>query len=406
MTVFEELQKRGIIAQTTHEEKIKNILENEKVIFYTGFDATADSLHAGHLVPLIAMRHMQRAGHIPIALLGTGTTLVGDPTDRTDMRKMMTGEEIEYNAECYKKQMANILDFNDGNAMLEKNGDWLKKLGYIDFLRDAGRYFSVNKMLTAECFKSRLEKGLSFLEFNYMLMQSYDFLHLCREHDCKLQLGGDDQWANILGGVDLVRRVLSKEVYGMTFSLLLTKDNRKMGKTAKGALWLDGQKTSPYEFFQYWRNISDDDVINCLKMLTFLPLDEIEAMENREGEKLNHAKEILAEEVTRLIHGEQEAAKALETSRSLFSSNRQSEDMPATDLGGIDESIALTDAMAAAGLVPSKSEARRVIAQGGVSVDGEKVSDFNHIIKKEEFEKGYVIIKKVKKIYHKLIVGS
>ena len=406
MTVFEELKRRGLIAQMTNEEKIKELLENEKVTFYIGFDATADSLHVGHFLQLIVMRHLQQAGHRPIALLGTGTTMIGDPTGRTDMRKMLTVEEINHNAECFKKQMSKFIDFSDGKALMLKNGDWLLNLNYIDFLRDVGRHFSVNKMLTAECVKSRLAVGLSFLEFNYMLMQSYDFLHLYNTTGCKMELGGDDQWSNILGGIDLVRRVKGEEVYGMTFTLLTTKEGKKMGKTQKGALWLDPEKCPPYEFFQYWRNVSDDDVINCLKLITFLPIEEIEAMESWEGSQLNKAKEILAYEVTKLVHGEEEATKALETSRNLFSANAQDENMPSTELGADafqDGTIGLLDLLVATKLCPSKGEARRLTQQGGISIDDEKITDPTTKLDASNFEKGYVIIKKGKKVFHKAI---
>ena len=320
MTVFEELKRRGLIAQMTHEDKIEELLNNEKVTFYIGFDATADSLHVGHFLQLVVMKRLQMAGHRPIALLGTGTTLVGDPTGKTDMRPMLTKEQIAHNAECFRRQMSKFVDFSDDNAKIVKNGDWLCEFKYLDFLRDVGKFFSVNKMLTAECFKSRLERGLSFIEFNYMIMQSYDFLHLYRTEGCKIELGGDDQWSNILGGVDLVRRVEGEEVYGMTFTLLTTKEGKKMGKTEKGALWLDPEKTTPYEFFQYWRNVGDDDVINCMKLLTFVPIEEIESMESLSGAELNPVKERLAFELTKMVHGEEEAQKALETARQVFSS--------------------------------------------------------------------------------------
>lgn len=404
MTVFEELKRRGLIAQMTHEDKIKEALENEQVTFYIGFDATADSLHVGHFLQLVVMRHLQLAGHKPVALLGTGTTMVGDPTGRTDMRQMLTPEEINHNAECFKKQMSKFIDFSDDKALIVKNGDWLLNLNYIDFLRDVGRYFSVNQMLTAESVKNRLERGLSFLEFNYMLMQSYDFLHLYQTMGCTMELGGDDQWSNILKGIDLVRRVEGEEVYGMTFTLLTTKEGKKMGKTAKGALWLDENKCSPYDFFQYWRNVSDDDVINCLKLITFLPIEEIEAMESWEGSQLNKAKEILAFEVTKMVHGEEKATEALGAARALFTANSDDANMPTTQLADSDFNdgqIGLLDLMVKTKLCPSKGEARRLVQQGGVSVDDVKVTDPAKVLIAQDFEKGHVIIKKGKKVFHK-----
>lgn len=408
MTVFEELKERGLIAQTTNEEKIKHLLENEKVSFYIGFDATADSLHIGHFLQLVVMAHLQKAGHKPIALLGTGTTMVGDPTGKTDMRKMLTIEQINYNAECFRKQMSKFIDFEDDKAKIVRNGDWLLKFNYIDFLREVGVHFSVNRMLSAECFKSRLEKGLSFIEFNYMLMQSYDFLYLFKNENCLMELGGDDQWSNIINGVDLVRRVEAKEVYGMTFTLLTTKEGKKMGKTEKGALWLDPEKTTPYEFFQYWRNVSDDDVINCLKLITFVPLEEIRELEKLEGSELNKVKIRLAYDLTKLVHGEQEAEKSLETANALFSQNTDSIDMPSTEISSqmiADDRIDLLEIMVISKLSPSKGEARRLLTQGGVSVDGEKVEANQTYIQKENFEKGYVVIKKGKKVYHKIILN-
>ncbi|MBC3937439.1 MULTISPECIES: tyrosine--tRNA ligase [Anaerotruncus] len=408
MTVFEELTRRGLIAQMTHPEKIEELLNNEKVTFYIGFDATADSLHVGHFLQLVVMRRLQLAGHRPIALLGTGTTLIGDPTGRTDMRKMLTPEAINYNAECFKRQMEKFIDFSDNRALMLRNGDWLCKLNYIELLRDVGVYFSVNQMLTMDSVKTRLERGLSFLEFNYMIMQSYDFLKLHRDYGCRMELGGNDQWANILGGIDLTRRVTGDEVYGMTFTLLTTKEGKKMGKTENGAVWLDPEKTSPYEFFQYWRNVADADVINCLKLLTFLPIEEIEAMESWEGSQLNQAKETLAYELTKMVHGQQEADKALAAARALFGAGSQSDDMPTTTLSAADLAggrIAVADLLVKTGLAPSKGEAKRLIQQGGVSVDDEKVSDFTAEIGADAFEKGHVILKKGKKIYHKVLLG-
>ena len=408
MTVFEELTRRGLIAQMTHPEKIEELLNGEKVTFYIGFDATADSLHVGHFLQMVVMKRLQQAGHRPIALLGTGTTMVGDPTGKTDMRKMLSVEEINHNAMCFKRQMEKFIDFSDGKALMLKNGDWLLHLNYIELLRDVGVHFSVNEMLTAECFKTRLEKGLSFIEFNYMIMQSYDFLKLHRDYGCMMQLGGNDQWANILGGIKLTRRVTGDDVYGMTFTLLTTKEGKKMGKTENGAVWLDPEKTSPYEFFQYWRNVADDDVINCLKLLTFVPIEEIEAMEKWEGSQLNKAKEILAHELTKMVHGQQEADKALEAARAIFAGGTHSDDMPTTSLVSsdlADGAISVADLLVKTGLAPSKGEAKRLIQQGGVSVDDVKVPDFAAVIGKESFDKGQVILKKGKKIYHKVLLG-
>ncbi|MEY8440387.1 tyrosine--tRNA ligase [Anaerotruncus colihominis] len=408
MTVFEELTRRGLIAQMTHPEKIEELLNGEKVTFYIGFDATADSLHVGHFLQMVVMKRLQQAGHRPIALLGTGTTMVGDPTGKTDMRKMLSVEEINHNAMCFKRQMEKFIDFSDGKALMLKNGDWLLHLNYIELLRDVGVHFSVNEMLTAECFKTRLEKGLSFIEFNYMIMQSYDFLKLHRDYGCMMQLGGNDQWANILGGIKLTRRVAGDDVYGMTFTLLTTKEGKKMGKTENGAVWLDPEKTSPYEFFQYWRNVADDDVVNCLKLLTFIPIEEIEAMEKWEGSQLNKAKEILAHELTKMVHGQQEADKALEAARAIFTGGTHSDDMPTTSLASsdlTDGAISVADLLVKTGLAPSKGEAKRLIQQGGVSVDDVKVSDFAAVVGKESFDKGQVILKKGKKIYHKVLLG-
>ena len=407
MTVFEELKRRGLIAQATHEDLIEELLNREPVTFYIGFDATADSLHVGHFLQLVVMKHMQNAGHRPIALLGTGTTMIGDPTGKTDMRKMLTEEEIDHNAECFRKQMSRFIDFSDGKAIIARNGDWLKHMNYIEFLRDVGVHFSVNKMLTAECFKSRLERGLSFLEFNYRLMQSYDFLPLNREFGCKRELGGDDQWSNILGGVDLVRRVNDEQVFGMTFTLLTTKEGKKMGKTEKGALWLDPEKTSPYEFFQYWRNVADDDVIRCMKLITFIPIEEIEAMEHLSGHELNPVKERLAFEVTKMVHGEEEAQKALDAARSLFTNKADSADMPSTTLCEADvpaEGIGVLTLLVKAGLAPSNGEARRLVQGGGISIDDQKVSDPKQTVDAQTLKNG-IIIKKGKKVYHKVTLG-
>ncbi len=405
MTLFEELQRRGLIAQMTNPEKIQKKLDEEKTTFYIGFDATADSLHVGHFLQLVVIEHMQRHGHHPILLLGTGTTMVGDPTGKTDMRKMLSKEEINHNAERFRQQMSKFVDFD--NATILKNGDWLLQVRYLDFLREIGVHFSVNRMLTAECFKTRLEKGLSFIEFNYMLMQSYDFLHMFRNNGCTLELGGDDQWSNILGGVDLVRRVEGEEVCGMTFTLLTTKEGKKMGKTEKGAVWLDPEKTTPYEFFQYWRNVDDADVIHCMKLLTFVPIEEIEAMESWEGSQLNRAKEILAFELTKMVHSEEEAQKALEASRALFGAGASHADMPATQLEAqqVGEEISVIDALVLAKLAPSKGEARRLIQQGGIAVDDEKVTEISAVIPKSAFEKGHVILRKGKKVFHKLEIS-
>lgn len=407
MTVFEELKRRGLIAQTTNEEEIQKLFDNESVTFYIGFDATADSLHVGHFLQLVIMKRLQMAGHRPIALLGTGTTMIGDPTGKTDMRKMLTPEEINHNAECFRRQMEKFVDFGEGKALLVRNGDWLLNMNYIEFLRDVGVHFSVNRMLTAECFKSRMERGLSFLEFNYMLMQSYDFLHLYNELGCKVELGGDDQWSNIINGVDLVRRVKQDTVYGMTFTLLTTKEGKKMGKTEKGALWLDPEKTSPYEFFQYWRNVGDDDVINCLKLLTFVPIEEIEAMEKWEGSELNKAKEILAFEVTKMVHGEEEANKSLNAAKEIFLSGGVSADMPSTQLSEEDfpdGKIGLLSLLVKTGLCSSNGDARRLVQQGGVLIDEEKITEPSFTLFKEMFAKGHIIVKKGKKTFHKVVL--
>lgn len=407
MTVFEELKRRGLIAQTTNEEEIQKLFDNESVTFYIGFDATADSLHVGHFLQLVIMKRLQMAGHRPIALLGTGTTMIGDPTGKTDMRKMLTPEEINHNAECFRRQMEKFVDFGEGKALLVRNGDWLLNMNYIEFLRDVGVHFSVNRMLTAECFKSRMERGLSFLEFNYMLMQSYDFLHLYNELGCKVELGGDDQWSNIINGVDLVRRVKQDTVYGMTFTLLTTKEGKKMGKTEKGALWLDPEKTSPYEFFQYWRNVGDDDVINCLKLLTFVPIKEIEAMEKWEGSELNKAKEILAFEVTKMVHGEEEANKSLNAAKEIFLSGGVSADMPSTQLSEEDfpdGKIGLLSLLVKTGLCSSNGDARRLVQQGGVLIDEEKITEPSFTLSKEMFAKGHIIVKKGKKTFHKVVL--
>lgn len=399
--VFDVLKERGLIAQTTHEDEIRELLGKEKVTFYIGFDPTADSLHVGHFLQMVVMRHMQDYGHRPIALVGGGTGMVGDPSGRTDMRQMMTPEVINHNCECFKKQLSSVVDFSDGKAIMVNNADWLLDLNYVEFLRDIGTCFSVNKMLTAECFKQRLEKGLSFLEFNYMLMQSYDFLMLSRKYDCKMELGGDDQWSNILGGIDLCRRKDQKQVYGMTFTLLTNSEGKKMGKTASGAVWLDPKKTTPYEFYQYWVNVQDADVINCLKLLTFVPMDKIREMEKWEGAELNEAKRILAYEVTKLVHGEEEALKCKDTAEALFKKGGISDDMPTTVIPDA-VGMGILDILATTGLVPSKGEARRLIQQNGLSVNDEKVTDVNMVVTAEMFGENGMIIKKGKKVFHKV----
>lgn len=407
--VFDELKARGMIAQTTNEERIRELLGSESITFYIGFDPTADSLHVGHFVQLMVMAHMQRAGHHPIALLGGGTGRIGDPTGKTDMRKMMTPEIIAYHVDCFKKQMSKFVDFSEEKASIVNNADWLLNLNYVDFLREVGVHFSVNQMLTAECFKTRLERGLSFLEFNYMLMQGYDFYYLNQNYGCTMELGGDDQWANILAGLDLCRKKARKEVYGMTFALLTTSEGKKMGKTEKGAIWLDPEKTSPYDFFQYWRNIDDADVIKCIKMLTFVPVEEINELAKAEGSEINKVKERLAYEVTTLVHGKEEADKALEAARSVFGSGAVSANMPTTELSVADftdNNISVIDVLIKTKLVSSRGEARRLIEQGGVLVDDEKVQAINALIPLSAFEKGFVVIKKGKKTFHKAILNK
>ncbi len=402
--VFDWLKERGLVAQATNEEEIRTLLGKEKVTFYTGFDPTADSLHVGHFMQLIVMRKMQQAGHRPIVLLGGGTTMVGDPTGKTDMRKMLTKEQIQHNADCFKTQMSKFIDFSEGKALMVNNADWLLDLNYLEFLREIGVHFSVNKMLTAECFKTRLEKGLSFIEFNYMLMQSYDFLHLARDYGCKMEFGGNDQWSNIIGGVELNRRCDQREVYGMTFTLLTTREGKKMGKTEKGAVWLDPEKTSPYEFYQYWRNIDDAEVQNCLKLLTDVPVAEIDAIDMTSGPAINAAKERLAFELTSLVHSLEEAQKAMDTARSLFGGGADAADMPSTVLDPAlvgETGIGILDLLTAAGLVPSKGEGRRLIQQGGIALEGEKVTDPMSVVSRDRLEQG-VVVKKGKKVYHKV----
>ncbi len=401
--VFDILKERGLIAQTTHEEEIRKLLGEEKVTFYIGFDPTADSLHVGHFLQMVVMKHMQDAGHRPIALVGGGTGMIGDPSGRTDMRQMMTRETIEHNCECFKKQLGRLIDFSDGKALMVNNADWLLDLNYVEFLRDIGSCFSVNKMLTAECFKSRLERGLSFLEFNYMLMQSYDFLMLNREYGCKIELGGDDQWSNILGGIDLCRRKDQSQVYGMTFTLLLTSEGKKMGKTAKGALWLDPEKCKPYDFYQYWVNVHDNDVINCLKLITFVPMDEIREMEKWEGQELNQAKKRLAYEVTKLVHGEEEAIRARDAAEAVFAGGGVSADMPTTEIPAAElDGMGILDLLTYVKLVPSKGEGRRLIQQNGLSINDEKVTDVNATVTSDMITDDGFIIKKGKKIFHRV----
>ena len=405
MGVYEELVARGLIAQVTDEEEIKELVNTGKAVFYIGFDPTADSLHVGHFMALCLMKRLQMAGNKPIALIGGGTAMIGDPSGRTDMRQMMTKETIEHNCDCFKKQMSKFIDFSDGKALMVNNADWLLDLNYVELLREVGACFSVNNMLRAECYKQRMEKGLSFLEFNYMILQGYDFSALYQKYGCNMQFGGDDQWSNMLGGTELIRRKLGKDAYAMTINLLLNSEGKKMGKTQKGAVWLDAEKTSPFDFYQYWRNVDDADVVKCLKMLTFLPLEEIEQLEKLEGSEINKAKEILAFELTKMIHGEEEANKAQEGARALFSTGANTDNMPTTELSDddfVDGEIAILDLMIKAGLIPSKGEGKRLIQQGGVSVDDVKITDMFHKIGKDAFEKGQVIIKKGKKIFHKV----
>ena len=404
--VYDTLRERGLIAQVTHEKEIRELLENEKVTFYIGFDPTADSLHIGHFLQMVVMRHMQLAGHRPIALVGGGTGMVGDPSGRTDMRKMMTPETIQHNCDCFKKQLSSVIDFSEGKAIMVNNADWLLKLNYIEFLRDIGVCFSVNEMLRAECFKTRLEKGLSFIEFNYMLMQSYDFLQLYKKYNCKIELGGDDQWSNILGGLDLVRRKEQAQVYGMTFTLLTNSEGKKMGKTAKGALWLDPEKVSPYEFYQYWRNVSDADVCRFLKLVTFVPMEEIREYEKLEGKELNEAKERLGFEVTKLVHVEEEARKAQDAARAVFSAGGVSADMPTKEINGADfgDEINILDLLVSVEFIPSKAEGKRLIKQGGLTVNDKKVTSFEDSVAKADFGDDGIIARRGKKAYLKIIL--
>ena len=404
MTIYDELKARGLIAQVTDEEEIKELINNGKATFYIGFDCTADSLTAGHFMALTLMKRLQMAGNKPIALIGGGTTMIGDPSGRTDMRKMLTKEDIAHNAECFKRQMERFIDFGEGKAMMLKNADWLLDLNYVELLREVGACFSVNNMLRAECYKQRMEKGLSFLEFNYMIMQSYDFYHMFQHYGCNMQFGGDDQWSNMLGGTELIRRKLGKDAYAMTITLLTDSQGKKMGKTAGNAVWLDANKTTPFEFYQYWRNVGDADVLKCIRMLTFLPLEQIDEMDHWQGEQLNKAKEILAYELTQMVHGTEEADKAQAAARQLFGGGADHENMPTTQLSADlvkDGKVGLLAAMVAAGLCSSNREARQLVQQGGVLVDGEKVSDPKASLSAEALAAG-VVIKKGKKVYHKV----
>ena len=409
MQIYEELKARGLIAQVTDEEEIRDLVNNGKAVFYIGFDPTADSLHVGHFMALCLMKRLQMAGNRPIALIGGGTGYIGDPSGRTDMRSMMTPETIQHNCECFKKQMERFIEFGEGKAMMLNNADWLLKLNYVDLLREVGACFSVNNMLRAECYKQRMEKGLSFLEFNYMIMQSYDFYHMFQTVGCNMQFGGDDQWSNMLGGTELIRRKLGKDAHAMTITLLLNSEGKKMGKTAKGAVWLDPNKTSPFEFYQYWRNVGDADVLKCIRMLTFLPLEQIDEMDKWEGSQLNTAKEILAYELTKLVHGEEEAAKAQEAARALFGGSGDSANMPCTTLcegDFADGEIDVLTLLVKCGLAPSKAEARRLVQQGGVSVCGEKVGDIAAKWTCKDCCGDGIIIKKGKKVYHKAVMDK
>ncbi|BFL47120.1 tyrosine--tRNA ligase [Lactonifactor longoviformis] len=404
MTVYEELQARGLIAQVTDEEEIKELVNNGKATFYIGFDPTADSLHVGHFMALCLMKRLQMAGNKPIALLGGGTGMIGDPSGRSDMRQMMTVETIQHNCDCFKEQMSRFIDFSEGKALMVNNADWLMDLNYIELLREVGPHFSVNRMLTAECYKQRMEKGLSFLEFNYMIMQSYDFYALFQKYGCNMQFGGDDQWSNMLGGTELIRRKLGKDAYAMTITLLLNSEGKKMGKTQSGAVWLDPKKTSPFDFYQYWRNVGDADVLKCLRMLTFLPIEQIDEMDKWEGSQLNKAKEILAYELTNLVHGEEEALKAQEGARALFSKGN-AVNMPASQLEEsdlTDGSIDIISLLQKSGLVPSRSEGRRAVEQGGVSVDGEKITDIKHLVPGESLKGDGIVVKRGKKNFRKV----
>ncbi len=404
MGVYEELVARGLIAQVTDEKEIRELVNSGKAVFYIGFDPTADSLHVGHFMALCLMKRLQMAGNKPIALIGGGTAMVGDPSGRTDMRQMMTPETIQHNVDCFKKQMSRFIDFSDDKALMVNNADWLMDLNYVDVLRDVGAHFSVNRMLTAECYKQRMEKGLSFLEFNYMIMQSYDFYALYKKYGCNMQFGGDDQWSNMLGGTELIRRKLGKNAYAMTINLLLNSEGKKMGKTQSGAVWLSAEKTSPYDFYQYWRNVDDSDVIKCLKMLTFLSLEEIAELEKLEGAEINKAKEVLAFELTKLVHGEEEATKAQNTARTVFAGGGKDANMPSTDLtkDELGEGIQILDLLVKCGLISSKGEGRRLITQNGISVNDAKVTDIFLEIKEDDFTNNELVIKKGKKVHHKV----
>ena len=407
MTLYDELVARGLIAQVTDEEEIKDLINNGKATFYIGFDPTADSLHVGHFMALCLMKRLQMAGNKPIALIGGGTAMIGDPSGRTDMRQMMTPETIQHNCDCFKKQMSRFIDFSDGKALMVNNADWLMDLNYIDVLREVGAHFSVNRMLTAECYKQRMEKGLSFLEFNYMIMQSYDFYTLFQKYGCNMEFGGDDQWSNMLGGTELIRRKLGKDAYAMTINLLLNSEGKKMGKTQSGAVWLDPEKTSPFDFFQYWRNVADSDVLKCIRMLTFLPLEEIDAMESWEGAQLNQAKEILAFELTKLVHGEEEATKAREASHALFAGGGDSAHMPTVELSSADFAdgdMDILSLLVKTELAPSRSDARRAVEQGGVSVADEKVTDIKTAYNADSFGADGLVVKRGKKKFVKVVV--
>ncbi len=404
MTIFDELKARGLLAQLTDEEEIKELINAGKATFYIGFDPTADSLHVGHFMALCLMKRLQMAGNKPIALIGGGTAMVGDPSGRSDMRQMMTKETIAHNCECFKKQMSRFIDFGEGKALMVNNADWLTKLNYIELLREVGANFSVNRMLTAECYKQRMEKGLSFLEFNYMIMQSYDFYTLYKEYGCNMQFGGDDQWSNMLGGTELIRRKLGKDAYAMTITLLLNSEGKKMGKTQSGAVWLDPEKTSPYDFYQYWRNVADADVLKCLRMLTFLPLEQIDEMDKWEGSQLNRAKEILAYELTSLVHGEEEAKKAETAAKALFAGGASGGSIPTTEIAKAEygEGMQIIELLEKCGLIPSRSEGRRLVQQGSVKAGGEKVSDIGFIVAPSLFENDVIMLQKGKKTFHQV----
>ncbi|MDQ0202686.1 tyrosine--tRNA ligase [Pectinatus haikarae] len=406
MNVYDVLKERGYIAQATHEEEIRALLANEKVSFYIGFDPTADSLHVGHFLGMMVMAHMQRAGHRPICLIGGGTGTVGDPSGRTDMRQMLTDDIIEHNCNCFKKQLQRFIEFDEGKALMVNNGDWLRKLNYIEMLRDIGPHFSVNRMLAAECYKQRLEKGLTFLEFNYMIMQAYDFMELNRRYNCKMEMGGDDQWSNIIAGVELLRRKYETPAYGLTFTLLTTSEGKKMGKTAKGALWLDPSKTSPYEFYQYWRNVNDSDVKNCLSLLTFLPMEEVIRLSSLENEQINEAKKVLAYEITKIVHGEEEAAKAQEAAKALFSGQGVLDNAPSLKISAEMLGSRLLDLLVEAKVFASKGEAKRIIQQSGLSLNNEKISDIDRLLTSADFSDGFCMLKKGKKKHYRLTLSN